>query len=315
MTSNKSTEPLRLTVPDLAEALDFFTNRLGFRLDMIVPADAPQRAVVSGQGLTMQLLMAEQAQPESCEAAPELVVSRSNDDADWHAGRAGMQYRDLLPGRLGGRLIASHIRIPVGGPVPDSVHYHKVDFQLIYCKAGWVRVVYEDQGPPFVLAAGDCVLQAPQIRHRVLEASPGLEVIELGVPAVHETWVEHELELPTPLVKPDRLFGGQRFVHHRAREAEWRPWHWAGFSARDTGIAAATQKLADVHVVRADATAKTDGQATESLFLCVLQGELILPGRTALQGGDCCFLPAGFTFSLQAKAGLELLAVCLDNFG
>jgi hypothetical protein len=48
-----------------------------------------------------------------------------------------MQYRDLLPSRLGGRYIASHIRIPDGGPVPDYVHYHRVRFQMIFCKAGW----------------------------------------------------------------------------------------------------------------------------------------------------------------------------------
>ena len=53
-----------------------------------------------------------------------------------------------------------------GGPVPDWVHFHKVRFQLIYCWHGWVRVVYEDQGDPFVLQAGDCVIQPPQIRHR-----------------------------------------------------------------------------------------------------------------------------------------------------
>ena len=44
-----------------------------------------------------------------------------------------MQYRDLIPSRLDGSIIASHIRIPDGGPVPELVHYHTVGFQLIYC--------------------------------------------------------------------------------------------------------------------------------------------------------------------------------------
>eukprot|EP00971_Amphidinium_carterae_P098931 1956427-Amphidinium_carterae.1 len=30
-----------------------------------------------------------------------------------------MQYRDLVPGRIGGALIASSIHIPAGGAVPD----------------------------------------------------------------------------------------------------------------------------------------------------------------------------------------------------
>ena len=84
-----------------------------------------------------------------------------------------MLYRDLIPGRLGGRYIASLISIPEGGPVADWVHFHRVAFQMIYVRRGWVRVVYEDQGEPFVMREGDLVLQPPEIRHRVLESSPG----------------------------------------------------------------------------------------------------------------------------------------------
>ena len=54
-------------------------------------------------------------------------------------GRAGMTYRDLIPSRLGGRFIASHITIPNGGPVADWVHFHKIRFQIIFCRRGWVQ--------------------------------------------------------------------------------------------------------------------------------------------------------------------------------
>jgi hypothetical protein len=74
-------------------------------------------------------------------------IRRLQDGDPWVIGRAGMQYRDLLPGRLGGGIMASHIRIPKGGPVPDMVHYHTIGFQLIFCYKGWVKLVYEDQGP------------------------------------------------------------------------------------------------------------------------------------------------------------------------
>ena len=47
-------------------------------------------------------------------------------DAPPAAGRAGMVYRDLIPDRLGGAFIASHITIPEGGPVPDYVHHHDI---------------------------------------------------------------------------------------------------------------------------------------------------------------------------------------------
>jgi len=156
------------------------------------------------------------------EVTQEFVLTRMN--ADWGVGRAGMQYRDLIPSRLGGRFIASHIRIPTGGPVPDYVHFHKIRFQMIFCKAGWTRLVYEDQGDEFILEAGDCVLQPPEIRHRVLEASAGLEVIEIGCPAVHETFADQAMELPTGRTIPDRDFGGQRFVRHIAKSATWTAW-------------------------------------------------------------------------------------------
>ena len=161
-----------------------------------------------------------------------------------------MLYRDLIPGRLGGRFIASHISIPDGGPVADWVHFHKIRFQMIFCRRGWVRLVYEDQGPPFLFKAGDCVLQPPRIRHRVLESSDAFEVVEIGCPALHETLADHAMELPTATLAPDRDFGGQRFLHAVAAATPWTPHGAAGFEARETGMAAATGGLADVRTIR-----------------------------------------------------------------
>jgi quercetin dioxygenase-like cupin family protein len=248
----------------------------------------------------------------------EFVIGRLNATNDaWYVGRAGMEYRDLIPGRLGGRFIASHIRIPGGGETQDYVHYHKALFQMIYCKAGWARVVYEDQGPPFTLEAGDCVLQPPEIRHRVLESSAGLEVIEVACPAEYETCADNELRLPTRDVLPERLFGGQRFVRHRAREAKWGSWRLDGFESRDTGVAAATNGLAAARVVKSDSaiTAIARGHAGELLFLFILQGEIGIDssgqGNHRLMAGDSCVIPAGVDYALKAGAGLEMLEVSL----
>ena len=133
-----------------------------------------------------------------------------------------MHYRDLIPSRLGGRYIASHIAIAEGGPVADWVHFHRIAFQLICVRKGWVRVVYEDQGEPFVMAAGDMVLQPPGIRHRVLESAPGLEVVEITCPALHETFADHEMALPNGSSDPARDYEGQRFLHHVAATTPWR---------------------------------------------------------------------------------------------
>ena len=229
-----------------------------------------------------------------------------------------MLYRDLIPEREGGRFIASHIRIPEGGPVPDNVHFHKIRFQMIYNYKGWVRLVYEDQGEPFVMGPGDCVLQPPEIRHRVLECSDGLEVVEIGCPADHMTLLDHDLPLPTGRHLPERDFGGQRFVLHRAEGAGLAPADLAGFEARDLGIAAATGGLAEVAVLRQtaddiDAAVQHDG---EFLFHFVLTGHLTLTpdGQKAedLSAGDSFTLPGNLRCRIGAASGpVELLRVRL----
>ena len=163
-----------------------------------------------------------------------------------------MRYRDLIPDRWGGRFISSLISIPGGGPVPDYVHFHKIRFQLIFVKDGWVRVVYEDQGEPFVLERGDCVIQPPEIRHRVLEASPGLEVVEIGCPAEHETIADWSTELPNGVGDPDRMWDGQRFVRHVAADAASPSLANAGWEFCETGVGAATSGLAGVRVAASE---------------------------------------------------------------
>ena len=345
-----------LPCADLAPTLAFFTERLGFRVAAIWPADQPAHAVLSGHGLRVQLepgrgpagllrlrctdrgavgggatvLTAPNGtRIELLDADPPLVVpplrealvvSRADDGAAWGTGRAGMEYRDLIPGRLGGRFIASHIRIPGGGPVPDYVHFHKVRFQLIFCRRGWVRVVYEDQGEPFVMHAGDCVLQPPRIRHRVLESSPGLEVVEVGCPAEHETHADLVMDLPTDRLDAGRDFGGQRFVRHVAADALWSPWRVEGFEQRDTGIGAATGGLAGVRVARrvGDVPAAPWSHAGELLFLFVLEGSLALRpaegGEVPLRAGDSVTVPAGLAHALvDVSDDAELLEVTLPD--
>ena len=245
-------------------------------------------------------------------------MRRLKDNTPWVIGRAGMRYRDLIPGRLGGSIIASHIRIPDAGPVPDMVHYHTVGFQLIFCYSGWVRLVYEDQGEPFVLRAGDCVIQPPRIRHRVLESSDNLQVIEIGVPAEHVTTLDHEMALPTPDLNPDRDFGGQRFCRSEGDQAVWTPWRLDGFVARETGIGTATAGVASVQVARA--VGPTHGQVTshtsDILFAFVLSGAVTLrgdgQGAHALTEGDAFVIPPHLKTSLvDASTDLQLLEVSL----
>ena len=290
---NESVIPTR-SCTDLDKELTSLLND-GYRLDMIMPADDPHTALLSRNEQQVRIT----TNPQS-----EIRNPKSG------RGRAGMEYRDLIPDRAGGRLIASHIRIKKAGEVPDYVHFHKLRFQMIYCKAGWVRVVYEDQGKPFVMNAGDCVLQPPEIRHRVLEASRGAEVIEISAPAEHETWVDHDLALPTESLKPDREFGGQKFVRHAADDV---PWYTEGtVEYRDTGILRASGGFADVRVARLQENQRTRIHRGEPTFVFVLLGEVGFScsdkaGRLA--EGDSIILPAEYETNLTSVSKSELLEV------
>jgi mannose-6-phosphate isomerase-like protein (cupin superfamily) len=190
---------------------------------------------------------------------------------------------------------------------------------MIFCVRGWVRVVYEDQGPPFTLEPGDCVLQPPQIRHRVLESGAGLEVVELTCPAQHETLVDHDLALPTAAHRPRRAFGGQRFVRHVAARARWSAGQPAGWAARDLGLGAATGGVAGARVVRAaggGASSRTVPADAELAFTFVVAGTAALGtsrhGDRRIGPGDAFAVPAGETYVLtEASADLELLEVRL----
>lgn len=347
---------IRLPTQELRDDIPFYTGVLKMRMDMIYPADDPSVAVFSGHGVRVRIEKGAPEAPGTLRILTEdpehfadgrttliapngtrieiaalnpvlvmpqtnhaFVVRRLRDQAPWIIGRAGMHYRDLIPDRLGGSIIASHIRIPDGGPVPDSVHYHTVGFQLIYCYKGWVDLVYEDQGEPFRLHAGNCVIQPPEIRHRVLYASDNIEVIEIGVPAEHITTIDHEMTLPNGATNPDRVFQGQRFVHHKADEAIWRPFRVPGFAARDTTIAHNTRDVAGVQVVRKrEGDSPWHQHSADIHFTFVMEGSMTLEAEGhaphPLEVGDAFVIPPGLPVRYcDPSETLELLEVSLPG--
>ena len=344
---------IEIPCKDLPAEISFF-EELGYQLINIYPDDNPQLAVMNGFGQGLRIDV------ESITSPPHMVLLTDDDELvgskkkspggttikylkktyevqyprtdhsfevrklrggdPWVIGRAGMLYRDLVPSRLGGGIMASHIHIPEGGgPVPDMVHYHTIGFQLIYCYKGWVKLVYEDQGEPFVLSAGDCVTQPPEIRHRVLEASDNLEVIEIGVPAEHMTTIDHELELPTQSFQPNREFGGQVFCHHKESEAQWENWNAVGFEFRETGIMEATRGKASVKVIKS----KRNDAFANLLYSDDIHFSFILGGSTELEvnqikqilsEGDAFVVPPDQPFSLKnCTVDLEILEVRIPH--
>eukprot|EP00928_Gymnodinium_smaydae_P080849 TRINITY_DN64466_c0_g1_i1.p1 TRINITY_DN64466_c0_g1~~TRINITY_DN64466_c0_g1_i1.p1 ORF type:complete len:456 (-),score=30.26 TRINITY_DN64466_c0_g1_i1:42-1295(-) len=280
----------------------------------------------------------------------EVVVSRDN-VGDVSAGRAGMLYRDLVPCRLGGALVASSIRIPKGGPVPDYVHFHVVRFQIIYCVSGWARLVYEDQGEPFILRAGDLVLQPPTIRHRVLESSDGLEVMELGVPAEHITRGDQSFILPNrtpdedvPMGKKQRLnpkgvtlghrcYGGQQFCYFDSNAGSGQFERiqgeralCAGLDWYSLGVGQATRGVADVCIGRTSAVSAERSevfceQCDDILLGRVNRGTAVLEFSgeheepIGVNAGDTYLIPRGRHYRLSsASDDLEVLHVRMPKY-
>lgn len=334
---------VELPCPDVVAEVDFLVS-LGWRVAEVFPADDPRRITVDGHGLRIAVVHGTSqgtrivvtdgserraTSPHGTEVVfqpplptPPLVssgvVSRAGGPDVWHVGRAGMHYRDLVPDRQGGAIIASHIRIPVGGPVPDYPHFHEVVFQLIFCHRGWVRLAYESQGEPFVLRAGECVIQPPRIRHRVLESSDDLHVVELGYPAEHLTIADHDFDFTANPEDPSRTWDGQSFVRFTHDDAVWIAAS-DGVEEADTGVADATGRRADVRVVRLGAGRSwTVGPVADRVFQFVF----VLDGRVSdvtkgaaisLADSDAVVVPVGDSARYRADDDTELLVVSITT--
>ena len=143
-----------------------------------------------------------------------------------------------------------------------------------------------------------------------------MEVVEVGSPAVHDTFGDLDMSLPTGSLRPDRDFGGQRFVRHVASDARWMPWQMPGFEHRDTGFDRASGGVAGAGIVRTAGASGTpavrhDG---ELLLMFVHDGEMTFSteqvGSVELAQGDSVVVPAATTFWLDGcSPDLELLEV------
>jgi len=97
--------------------------------------------------------------------------------------RSYFEYRDLgIAEASNGEVVAHVIRAKEGHSATGQWHKHECTFQMIYILKGWVRFEYEGQGEK-LLNPGDSVLQPAGIRHREIEHSADLELIEIVSPA------------------------------------------------------------------------------------------------------------------------------------
>ncbi|MCP3477435.1 cupin domain-containing protein [Bradyrhizobium sp. CCGUVB1N3] len=103
--------------------------------------------------------------------------------------RAYAQYRDLGIAAATHGLAQAHVirLLPPCNPAEVSkLHYHAVEFQMVYVLKGWVKTYMDGQGET-LMKAGSAWTQPPKIKHMILDYSDDVELLEIILPAEFKT--------------------------------------------------------------------------------------------------------------------------------
>ena len=103
--------------------------------------------------------------------------------------RAYAQYRDLGIADASHGLARAHVIRLMGPCNPDEVsklHYHDVEFQMVYVLKGWVKTYMEGVGET-TFQVGSSWTQPPKIKHLIMDYSDDVELLEVILPADFET--------------------------------------------------------------------------------------------------------------------------------
>ena len=101
--------------------------------------------------------------------------------------RSYFEYRDLgIERATRGKVVAHVIRTRPGKAPHGEWHWHDCKLQFVYVLKGWVLFEYEGIGE-VMMKAGSCFYQPPRIRHRELEHSRDVEMLEIVAPAKFKT--------------------------------------------------------------------------------------------------------------------------------
>ena len=132
------------------------------------------------------------AVPVAKRARPKQRIAISHyRDEDFKADglRAYAHYRDLGVAAASNGLAQAHVIRLIGPCNPAEVsklHFHDVEFQMVYVLKGWVKTYLEGQGET-LMQAGSAWTQPPRIKHLVMDYSDDVELLEVILPAEFKT--------------------------------------------------------------------------------------------------------------------------------
>ncbi len=111
-------------------------------------------------------------------------------EEDFDGGlRRYAKYRDLGMSQATGGMVQAHVVRFVPPCRPEEVsklHFHDVEFQMVYVLKGWIKTELDGQGA-ITMQTGSAWSQPPRIKHKVLDYSDDCEVLEIVLPADFKT--------------------------------------------------------------------------------------------------------------------------------
>jgi hypothetical protein len=119
-----------------------------------------------------------------------IAISHHRDE-DFKADglRTYAKYRDLGVADASAGLARAHVIRLIGPCEPDVVsklHFHDVDFQMVYVLKGWVKTYMEGVGET-MFQTGSSWTQPPRIKHLIMDYSDDVELLEIILPADFKT--------------------------------------------------------------------------------------------------------------------------------
>jgi hypothetical protein len=112
-----------------------------------------------------------------------------NEDFKADGLRTYAHYRDLGIADASHGLAQAHVIRLIGPCNPAEVsklHFHDVDFQMVYVLKGWVKTYMEGQGET-MMRQGSAWTQPPKIKHLIMDYSDDVELLEVILPAEFKT--------------------------------------------------------------------------------------------------------------------------------
>ena len=103
--------------------------------------------------------------------------------------RAYAHYRDLGFADATHGLAQAHVIRLIGPCNPAEVsklHFHDLEFQMVYVLKGWVKTYMEGQGET-MMQQGSAWTQPPRIKHLIMDYSDDVELLEVVLPAEFKT--------------------------------------------------------------------------------------------------------------------------------